>query len=135
MTQAPLTLTSPKQRQGGRFEQLAQAYLQDKGLVLVAQNWLVPKVGELDLVMLESGSAWDTLVFVEVRQRKPGNYGDGLTSVTVAKQRKIIKAASQFLRHHPQFADCECRFDVAAYNDEQAEPDWIAGAFIASAWL
>ena len=63
----PLTLTSPTQRQGSRFEQQACEFLQARGLILIAQNWQQPKVGELDLVMLEKGQAWSTLVFVEVR--------------------------------------------------------------------
>ena len=66
----PLMLTSPKQRQGSYFEQQACEFLQERGLILVAQNWQQPKVGELDLVMLEKGQAWSTLVFVEVRQRQ-----------------------------------------------------------------
>ena len=134
MAQDSLSLTSPKQRQGGRFEQLALEYLQLQGLTLIAQNWLAARVGELDLVMLDSGDSWDTLVFVEVRQRKQGNFGDAFTSVTLSKQRKIIKAASHFLRQHPKFATCECRFDVVAFCDEQSPPDWLAGAFLASAW-
>lgn len=134
MASTPLKLTSPKQRQGGRYEQLALDYLQQQGLRLIAQNWLMAKVGELDLVMLESGSAWDTLVFIEVRQRKPGAFGDALTSVTASKQRKIIKAASYFLRQHAQYEDFECRFDVVAFTDEDSAPEWLVGAFIARAW-
>ncbi len=49
----PLILTSPKQRQGSYFEQHALVFLQQQGLILIAQNWQQPKVGELDLVMLE----------------------------------------------------------------------------------
>jgi len=134
MALTPLKLTSPKQRQGSRYEQLALEYLQQQGLTLVAQNWLMAKVGELDLVMLEQGNAWDTLVFIEVRQRKLGAFGDALTSVTASKQRKIIKAARYFLRQHPTYQDCECRFDVVAFSDEGSVPEWLAGAFIAKAW-
>ncbi|MFK3917611.1 YraN family protein [Psychrobacter sp. NPDC078501] len=140
----PLILTSPKQRQGSRFEQQACEYLQAQGLRLVAQNWQQPKVGELDLVMIETGSAWSTLVFVEVRQRKSSNYGDAALSVTASKQRKVIKAAQSFLQQYPEYAHYDCRFDVIAYNtmnesnlkDEQLDnqPEWIQNAFIASAW-
>ncbi|MGE6475921.1 YraN family protein [Psychrobacter sp. NPDC078631] len=140
----PLILTSPKQRQGSRFEQQACEYLQAQGLRLVAQNWQQPKVGELDLVMIETGSAWSTLVFVEVRQRKFSNYGDAALSVTASKQRKVIKTAQSFLQQYPEYAHYECRFDVIAYNtmsksnsrNEQLDhqPEWIQNAFIASAW-
>ena len=152
----PLILTSPKQRQGSRFEQQACEFLQAQGLVLVAQNWQQPKVGELDLVMLEKGQAWPTLVFVEVRQRQRSGFGDAALSVTTSKQRKIIKAARYFLQQNQKYSDYECRFDVVAYNTsknnnskkdtnitlenqpsqrlEINQPEWLQGAFIASAW-
>jgi len=140
----PLILTSPKQRQGSRFEQQACEYLQAQGLRLVAQNWQQPKIGELDLVMIEIGSAWSTLVFIEVRQRKSSNYGDAALSVTASKQRKVIKTAQSFLQQYPEYAHYDCRFDVIAYNtmsksnsrNEQLDhqPEWIQNAFIASAW-
>ncbi len=140
----PLILTSPKQRQGSRFEQQACEYLQAQGLRLVAQNWQQPKVGELDLVMIETGSAWSTLVFVEVRQRKFSNYGDAALSVTTSKQRKVIKAAQSFLQQYSEYAHYDCRFDVIAYNTMNEsnsrnepldnQPEWIQNAFIASAW-
>lgn len=152
----PLMLTSPKQRQGSYFEQQACEFLQERGLILVAQNWQQPKVGELDLVMLEKGQAWSTLVFVEVRQRQRSYFGDAALSVTTSKQRKIIKAARYFLQQNQKYSDYECRFDVIAYNtannsnsknetnitlDNQPnqrleinQPEWLQGAFIASAW-
>jgi len=144
----PLILTSPKQRQGSRFEQQACEYLQAQGLRLVAKNWQQPKIGELDLVMIETGLAWSTLVFIEVRQRKSSNYGDAALSVTASKQRKVIKTAQAFLQQHPEYAHYDCRFDVIAYNTTNDmtsslcqknerldnQPEWIQNAFIASAW-
>ncbi len=140
----PLILTSPKQRQGSLFEQQACEYLQAQGLTLVAQNWQQPKIGELDLVMMEAGPAWSTLVFIEVRQRKRSVYGDAALSVTTSKQRKVIKAAQYFLQQYPEYARYDCRFDVIAYNTAgklsskehplSDEPEWLKGAFVASAW-
>ena len=144
----PLTLTSPTQRQGSRFEQQAYAFLQAQGLILIAQNWQQPKVGELDLIMLEKGQAWSILVFIEVRQRQRSGFGDAALSVTKSKQYKIIKAARYFLQQHPEYNDYECRFDVIAYDtntknnsrdvkettSKNTQPEWLQGAFIASAW-
>ena len=144
----PLTLTSPTQRQGSRFEQQACAFLQAQGLILIAQNWQQPKVGELDLIMLEKGQAWSTLLFIEVRQRQRSGFGDAALSVTKNKQHKIIKAARYFLQQHPEYNDYECRFDVIAYDtntknnsrdvkettSKNTQPEWLQGAFIASAW-
>ncbi|MBP8032159.1 YraN family protein [Psychrobacter sp. YGAH215] len=144
----PLTLTSPTQRQGSRFEQQACAFLQAQGLILIAQNWQQPKVGELDLIMLEKGQAWSILVFIEVRQRQRSGFGNAALSVTKSKQYKIIKAARYFLQQHPEYNDYECRFDVIAYDtntknnsrdvkettSKNTQPEWLQGAFIASAW-
>lgn len=150
----PLTLTSPTQRQGSRFEQQACEFLQAQGLILVSQNWQQPKVGELDLIMLEKGQSWSTLVFIEVRQRQRSGFGDAALSVTKNKQNKIIKAARYFLWQHPEYSEYDCRFDVIAYdihastnannknkmNDTNQAPlkntqaEWLQGAFIASAW-
>ncbi len=142
----PLAATSPKQLQGNYFEQLACEFLQQQGLRLVAKNWQQPKVGELDLVMLEVGAAWSTLVFIEVRQRQRSSFGDAALSVTARKQAKIIKTAKYFLQQHPNYADYECRFDVIAYNIDKAintktqpkcqhyQPEWLVSAFVAKAW-
>ena len=153
----PLILTSPKQRQGSRFEQRACEFLQAQGLQLIAQNWQQPKVGELDLVMLETGQAWSTLLFIEVRQRQHSGFGDAALSVTASKQRKVIKTARYFLQAHPEYSHYECRFDVIAYDTNKVKTrsivanhtnknnrdindisenksEWLKGAFIASAW-
>ncbi|KAA0912581.1 YraN family protein [Psychrobacter sp. ANT_WB68] len=148
----PLSLTSPTQRQGSCFEQQACEFLQAQGLILVAQNWQQPKVGELDLVMVEKGQAWSTLIFIEVRQRQRSGFGDAALSVTKNKQNKIIKAARYFLQQHSEYSECECRFDVIAYDTnahrknksetnhihqvplENTQAEWLQGAFIASAW-
>lgn len=138
---AMMALNSPKQRQGSQFEQLACQFLQKHGLTLIARNWQQPNVGELDLVMLETGQAWSTLVFIEVRQRARSGFGDAALTVTPAKQQKIIKTAHYFLQQYPHYADYDCRFDVIAYNTKQADtsraeyqPEWLQGAFITVAW-
>lgn len=140
----PLTLTSPTQRQGSLFEQQACEFLQRRGLRLLAQNWQQPKIGEIDLVMLERGQAWSTLVFIEVRQRKRSGFGDAALSVTPSKQRKVVNTAKYFLQQHPEYAHYDCRFDVIVYNTTDKmplkaklsdhQPEWLQGAFIANAW-
>lgn len=146
----PSLLKSPTQRDGAYYEKMAAEFLQAQGLVLLSQNWQQPKVGEIDLVLLHLGRSWHTLVFAEVRKRTVSCYGDAITSITKAKQRKLIKTARYFMQHHPQYADLECRFDVIGFNPLQSTrepnrdsmgasknehyPEWIQGAFIASAW-
>ena len=79
------------------------------------------------------------IVFIEVRYRKNNSYGGGATSITASKQKKLIKTASHYLKHHQ--ANVECRFDVmdmspaglASTETQQAFTfNWIKNAFISS---
>lgn len=125
-------LISAKQKQGASFEALALAFLQEQGLILIAQNWLCPKVGELDLVMRDHDTLGELLVFIEVRQRTSHQYGGALDSISRHKQKKIIQTAQRFLTAHPQYHDYGCRFDVVSFDGKQtgSEPtQWIQNAF------
>lgn len=110
---------------GAAAEDKALAYLQAQGLVLLAQNWHVARVGELDLVMREG----NTLVFVEVRQRGYAAFGGALASITPAKQAKIIRTAQHFLAKYEQYTNHDCRFDVIAFENSQLQ--WLKAAFMA----
>jgi putative endonuclease len=71
-----------------------------------------------------------TLVFVEVRFRQDPRFGSGLETVTHAKQRKLIMAASAYLaRHGP--TDAPCRFDVVSVTKRHygTVVDWVRHAF------
>lgn len=106
--------------QGARFEQQAKAFLETKGLAYVAQNQAF-RCGELDLVMQEG----ETVVFVEVRQRKNTQYGSALESINATKRQKWQKAANQWLYQRGQSLDtADCRFDVVVFEGEQP-PLWI----------
>lgn len=72
-----------------------------------------------------------TLVFIEVRYRASDRWGGALASVTRKKQRRLINAASSYLKQHPQFAGKPCRFDVVAVTGTTVEPDlkWVRSAF------
>ncbi len=73
----------------------------------------------------------DCVVFVEVRYRASDRYGDGLASITRSKQRRIIKAASAFLKRHQKLAHRPCRFDAVAVSGSRSAPviRWVAKAF------
>ena len=132
----PLKLASPTQKSGATFEARACEFLQHQGLTLIAQNWQQPKVGEIDLIILAQNAHDNlaTLVFIEVRRRRASNFGNAAMSVSTVKQKKIIKTAQYFLQQHPEFADCDCRFDVVAFDGQNLTPDWIVAAFLAQAW-
>lgn len=111
---------------GLRAESQALSFLEAHGLELVERNFHC-RVGEIDLVMRDGA----VLVFVEVRKRGSRSFTSAAVTVTVAKQRKLIRAASFYLalrhrRHQPV-----CRFDVIGIDSDgtQSSFDWRRNAF------
>ena len=86
-----------RQQAGASAEDAALAHLQAEGLHLLARNARYP-FGEIDLVMREGA----TLVFVEVRFRRPSRFGGGALSVDASKRRKIARASQAWLSSHKQ---------------------------------
>ncbi|CAJ1886201.1 YraN family protein [Aeromonas jandaei] len=108
---------------GQHFELVAERWLQAQGLQPVTRNYRC-RGGEIDLIMHQG----QTLVFVEVRYRASASHGGAASSVTLAKQRKIMLAARHYLKQHAiNEASQACRFDVIAFEGDQ--PDWIRNAF------
>jgi putative endonuclease len=106
---------------GADKERLARVYLEGQGLRLVARNYRCRR-GEIDMVMRDAGA----LVFVEVRYRAWDRYGGAAASIGLAKQRRLLAAASHFLQHLS--LDLPCRFDVVAIGAGD-RIDWIRDAF------
>ena len=111
---------------GSVFEQRACVELEQAGLELLARNFTT-RHGELDLVMREG----NTIVFVEVRQRIRSGFGDAITSITAAKQAKLVHTAQLWLSANPKYAQSPCRFDVVAYDGplDGAKMQWLRNAF------
>jgi putative endonuclease len=117
--------------QGAQAEAATRRYLLRAGLREVAANANF-RLGELDLVMLDgTGRGGEALVFVEVRYRRTAGFGGGAASVDAGKQRKLVRAAQQFLLAHPRWAQAPCRFDVVEADGDPAAPrlHWIRDAF------
>ena len=113
---------------GKTAESIAKKYLLAKGLKLVEKNFAT-KAGEIDLIMRDGIK----IVFIEVRYRENTNFGLPEETVTLSKQRKIIKAAQQYLIRKRLFDECECRFDIVAIHGTipQHNINWITDAFYA----
>jgi putative endonuclease len=108
---------------GEMAERLAEQYLGDAGLELVARNFRC-RMGEIDLIMRE-GSA---LVFVEVRLRQRPDFGGAAASIQSRKQQRLIRAAHHYLATLPSTP--ACRFDVVLFDAlESARIEWIRNAF------
>jgi putative endonuclease len=101
---------------GARGETLAYWYLRQSGYTIVARNRRARSgAGELDLV------GWDgpVLSFVEVKTRTTAEAGPPEAAVSKAKQKRIARAASDYLRRLRR-KPLSYRFDIAsvAWNSE-----------------
>ena len=99
---------------GHAGEQAAQAYLQSCGYTIVARNWRGGG-GELDMVCRHG----QELIFVEVKTRAKAGRTLPIQALTVAKQRKLIRAASAYLSRH-QLWDAPCRFDIISVHADSS---------------
>ena len=118
---ALLSKLSNKRSQGSLYEQKARAYLETQGLKFIAANQTF-KCGELDLVMADG----DTVVFVEVRQRKSNRFGSAVESIDYRKQQKWLNAANMWLftKRKQSLETAKCRFDVVAFEGDNP-PLWL----------
>jgi putative endonuclease len=110
-------------RRGREAEALAEAFLQGRGLRILARNWRC-RFGEIDLIAKEGR----VLVFAEVRARGSRAYGGAAESIDAAKRSKLIAAANQYLSRAG--LDTACRFD-ALLIEEAGQIEWIRNAFTA----
>ena len=97
---------------GKRGEELALDYLTGKGYQLKERRYRAPG-GEIDFIV-EMG---DLLVFVEVKYRPRGQAGSGMEAVNQKKQKRILKAAGEYLRYEDRFAR-PLRFDVVEITSQ-----------------
>jgi putative endonuclease len=122
---------SPLRKVGNTAENIAKKFLQKNQLKLVEANYL-SKFGEIDLIMLDTSSNDEILVFIEVRFRTSDNFTTSVESIDANKQKKIIKTAQIFLQKNPKYADNICRFDAVGVENSLKSPviNWIQNAFI-----
>lgn len=113
---------------GQQAELYARTYLEKRGLIWLASNFSC-RAGEIDLIMKTSKGE---LVFIEVRRRSSEKFGGAAASVTVGKQKKIIKTAALYLLKNPNQGQHGVRFDVLAFDGKPARLTWIERAFDAN---
>jgi putative endonuclease len=92
-------------------EQQALNILQAQGFQLVAANYHC-RYGEIDLIVQQAKE----LVFVEVKARSMTQYAHSFESISLSKQRKIMKSALCFLDAHLEFQNFYSRFDVICFD-------------------
>ena len=97
-------------------ERLAARHYRLRGYRIVDAN---ARAGghELDLVVRRGRR----LVFVEVKERARDGYGGPVGAVDREKRRRVRRAAASWLQAHPETAELEIGFEVAAITDGQLE--------------
>jgi len=111
-----------KNNAGLQAEKMAETFLINNGLSLVAKNYHC-QFGEIDLIMQEA----ETLVFVEVRLRSSNQFGGAAESITRHKQQKLIATAQYFLQTQP---NRPCRFDAVLMSKTNFHDiEWLRNAF------
>ena len=97
---------------GQRGEQAAARYLRRKGFTIVASGQR-QRIGEIDLVAVDSRSKPRTIVFVEVKTRESHAAGHPAEAVDEQKQTRLTRLALAYLKFH-SLLDQPARFDVVA---------------------
>lgn len=109
-------MTFARQQFGLRGERLACDELEARGYVVVERRYRT-RAGELDIIAKHG----EYLVFVEVKARSDGSFGDPEESVTLQKQQKIVSMAMDYLTR-TGLNEVPCRFDVVGINTATEPP-------------
>ena len=103
-------MTNRAMRLGQSGERLASDYLRKEGYEVVDRN-VRRAEGEIDLVALDK----DTLVFVEVKLRRPGGAGKATEALSEAKKRRMAELAVAYSADHPDLPQA-LRVDLIAID-------------------
>ncbi len=97
-------------------ERIAARHYRLRGYRILGTN-VRPGANEVDLIARRGRR----LVFVEVKERARNTYGGGVGAVDREKRRRVRRAAASWLQSHPDVADLEIRFEVAAVRNGHVE--------------
>jgi len=106
-----------RQRLGSEGESIAGKELEKRGYRIVERNYRT-RFGEIDLVADDGG----TVVFVEVKTKTSGDFGDPVEEVTPQKQRQIV-SMGEFYATYCCPPNTPCRFDVVTVDCSTLPPN------------
>jgi putative endonuclease len=122
-----MTSTGRSQRRdlGRRAEALAERYLAGLGYQTLARNHAT-RLGEVDLVCREG----EFICFIEVRSRTSAAQGSPMETVTTAKARRVVAAATDWAARNGALEQ-PLRFDVVGVLLDDVDPrfELVRGAF------
>jgi putative endonuclease len=99
-----------------RGERIAARHYRLRGYRILGAN-VRAGANEVDLVARRGRR----LVFVEVKERAHTEFGGGIGAVDREKRRRVRRAAASWLQTHPEAAELEVRFEVAAVTGGRVE--------------
>ena len=99
-----------RQQLGSEGESIACAELERLGYRIIERNYRI-RNGEIDIVADDAG----TVVFVEVKTKSSGDYGDPVEEVTPQKQQQIISMGEYYAIYCCP-PNTPCRFDVVTVD-------------------
>jgi len=105
-------MKNSKRAVGNRYEELASQYLVENGYEILARN-VVYRCGEIDIVARKD----DTLVFVEVRKRDPRFGIAPEETLTITKQKRLLRAIRLYLSRYRGTAE-RSRIDLIGFTGE-----------------
>ncbi|HEX9974511.1 MAG TPA: YraN family protein [bacterium] len=108
-------------------EDLAANFLEEKGFNIIERNYRFGH-GEIDIIAEKE----EMLIFIEVKTKKFGDFGDPINWVSRGKQKQIGRIARGYL-YEKNITDRDCRFDVVlvTWEDGLWKIDHLENAF----WL
>lgn len=105
-TRERLQSEGPSHLQTGIWgEELAMAYLREKGYVILEHDWHSGH-RDIDIIALQN----DTVIFVEVKTRRSRDFADPIKAVNYKKQQNLLHAINHYLQYKKIGANY--RFDV-----------------------
>jgi len=108
---------------GKEGELQAKKFLEQHGIEVLEQNYRT-KTGEIDFICRDK----QEIVFVEVKSRMTGAFGEGSEAVNGRKQDKMIKTALFYLQSN-RWDERPYRFDVISILINSNQINHIRNAF------
>ncbi len=111
---------------GIKGEEKAESFLKSLGHRVVERNWTLHGY-EIDIISVDK----EFVVFTEVKTRESANWGNPEEAVGKQRMRRMINAASQYLKINQ--IDLPARFDVVSivWNNGKYELEHFEDAFMA----
>lgn len=101
---------------GKGSEDFVASFLERRGARILARNYSVPRVGEIDIICEYKGK----ILVIEVKSRyKEMRYGTPEEAVTASKQNKVMKTAVYYCKENHISLDTVSFFVAGVIHDAQ----------------